>query len=98
MTNWLMYFLNMPRVLEIPIPAGEGRTLRLRYYLEIHHEGYYAELGYYRLFREVIANDEKEILCRVSGLVTDNDMYLAIAKLKNYLKEKNYLRYGSVSD
>jgi hypothetical protein len=93
--NTLLRFLNLPRRLDIP---KEGSIYKLSYYLELHHEGDYAELGYYRSPMLVFQGEEPEILIRVDHLVQDWDFDNAIVKVRNFLKEKNYLRYGSNCD
>jgi hypothetical protein len=39
-----------------------------------------------------------EILIRVSDIISNWQVELAIDKIRRFLKEKNYLQYGSVGD
>jgi|SRR5580700_4772639 hypothetical protein len=95
--NTLLRFLNLPRRLDIPFIVQGIPAYVFSYYLEIHHEGHYAEIGYYRPVSHM-EDGVPEILFRVGHLVQDWDLDNAIVKLRNFLKEKNYLRYGSNSD
>jgi hypothetical protein len=94
----LTKFLQLPRRLDIPTPYGYCGADCFMYYLEIHHLGKCAEIGYYRPVSHLESGLHPEILIRVSDIISNWQVELAIDKIRRFLKEKNYLQYGSVGD
>jgi|HubBroStandDraft_2_1064218.scaffolds.fasta_scaffold00675_13 hypothetical protein len=87
--EFIKAFSELPRRIALP---GRGS-----YYLELHHEGAYVEIGYYMPFGWMSEHSDSEILV-TAKLEFDYDAPGALAIIRNFLREKNLLRYGSNSD
>lgn len=87
----------MPRRIDVPAKK-EATDMTVSYYLELHHDGKMAAIGYFSPYTVLIESGRHpEYL--ISVAITDEfSAHQALAKIRNFLRENHYNVYGSNSD